>query len=338
MSTPTVSVIVPTFQRAAALRRTLLALCAVDYPAEVLEIIVVDDGSTDSTAEVVAGLPRVTYVKQPNSGVAVARNHGASLASGELLMFVDDDIVVASDNVRQHLVVREVFGDCIVSGHPEFDPEVRAALARTPFGRYRLFTDEVAMAELASQWGGAGRIQPPTVATQNITIRLETFMRLGGFDERFPVGAEDQDLCWRAREIGCAIVYDYDIRVIHNDQHRNLLSLCRREERGAIGAVCLARKHPELPTPSALAINGPLRRGDRPRVVVRKLVRSVLSQPAALEAARELVRVAEAVRPNGGWPLEWLYRSVTGLYVFRGVRRGYQITAQRPWLPAHRRA
>ena len=336
MSTPTVSVIVPTFQRAAALRRTLDALCALDYPAELLEIIVVDDGSTDSTAGVVAGLPRVIYARQSNSGVAVARNHGARLANGEILMFVDDDIVVAPDNLRRHLTVRADHGDCIVSGHSEFDHELRAELANTPFGRYRLWTEDVAKTDLASQWGAAGQIEPPTVATQNITISRETFGRLDGFDERFPVGAEDQDLCWRARAAGCAIVHDYDIRVIHNDQHVDLLALCKREERGAVGAVCLARKHPELPAPPALALNGPLSASDRPRVVIRKLVRSVLSQPLALRAARRLVAVAEAVHPDGGRPLMWLYRSVTGLYVFRGVRRGFRVTATDTWLPAHR--
>jgi GT2 family glycosyltransferase len=336
MSLPTVSVIVPTFQRAPALRRTLVALSALDYPADLREIIVVDDGSTDGTGEVVAGLPQVNYVRQPNSGVAVARNHGASLSSGEILMFVDDDIVVAADNVRRHLAVRAEYGDCIVSGHSEFDPDVRAALARTPFGRYRLWTEDLAQAGLTSPGDASGRIHPPTVATGNITIARETFSRLGGFDERFPVGAEDQDLCLRARAAGCAIVHDFDIRVIHNDQHADLLSLCRREERGAVGAVCLARKHPELPAPPALALNGPLSASDRPRVVVRKLVRSVLSQPWALWAARRLVGLAEAVHPDGGRPLTWLYRSVTGLYVFRGVRRGYQVTAGNTWLPAHR--
>src|SRR5436190_19538781 len=116
MPSPTVSVIVPTYQRASALERTLAALSAVDYPEDSLEIVVVDDGSTDPTAATVARFPRAKFVRQPNSGVAAARNHGARMATGDVLFFVDDDIIVGADNVQRHLAVRKLYGDCVVGG------------------------------------------------------------------------------------------------------------------------------------------------------------------------------------------------------------------------------
>jgi hypothetical protein len=114
------------------------------------------------------------------------------------------------------------------------------------------------------------------------------------------------------------------------------MALCRREERGAIGLVCLAQKHANLPTPSTLVLNGPLRRRDPPRLVIRKLVRSALSQRVALRVGHRVVRLFELLRPRGGWPLDFLYRALTGLYVFRGVRRGYRVTSTDPWRGAHR--
>jgi GT2 family glycosyltransferase len=336
LSEPTVSVIVPTFQRAEALRRTLAALLTLDYPEELLEIIVVDDGSCDSTPATVTTFPRVTYVRQSNSGVSVARNRGFWASSSDVLMFVDDDIVVQPDNVRQHLAVRAEYEECIVSGHSEFAPEIRTELERSPFGRFRLWTEDVAKAEQARQWGASGRIHPTTVATQNITIGREMFLRLDGFDERFPVGAEDQDLCWRAQALGCTIVHDYSIKVVHNDQHRDLLSLCRREERGAVGIVCLSKKHADFPAPEALALNGPIRSGDSPRVLARKIVRSTLSRSLPLWFAHRLVRLLEAVQPSGGRLLDFCYRGITGLYVFRGIRRGFYVTSRDPWRQAHR--
>ena len=62
-------------------------------------------------------------------------------------------------------------------------------------------------------------------------------------------------------------------------------------------------------------------------LVVRKLSRAFLSRRVPLALAHRLVRLVERARPNGGWPLEFLYRAVGGLYVFRGVRRGLRLTS-----------
>jgi GT2 family glycosyltransferase len=163
----------------------------------------------------------------------------------------------------------------------------------------------------------------------------DVFRSLGGFDERFPVGAEDQDLSWRAAQAGCVLVYDFDIRVIHNDQHRDLAALCRRMERGATGTVYFSRKHPDAPAAEMLRLNGPVERGDPVRTVVRKLSRDLLSRRAPLALVHFIVSLVERMRPDGGPPLEFLYRAVGGLHVFRGVRRGLRLTSGHNWARAH---
>ena len=90
MTTPTVSVIVPTYNRAEWIGATLRSVLTQSQPA--LEVIVIDDGSTDATDTVVAGFaPPVRYVRQDNAGVSAARNHGARLATSEMIAFVDSD-------------------------------------------------------------------------------------------------------------------------------------------------------------------------------------------------------------------------------------------------------
>jgi GT2 family glycosyltransferase len=331
------SVVVPTYDRPTALARTLEALRAMDFPADQLEIVVVDTGPNKSASERVASASGARYLAGPDLGVAFARNHGARAASGELLMFVDDDIVVDKENLRQHEAIHMSHERCVVSGHWEYEPELRRKLESSPLGRWRLgYEDFYNRAPGVDGDGRQGQVNATTLTTQNLSFKAQAFWSLGGFDERFPVGAEDQDITWRAARAGYRLVYDYDIRIVHNDQHSDLAALCVRQERGAIGLVYFARKNPDAPAFPMLRLNGPVHREDPPRVVLRKLSRSLLSRRFPLALAHWVVRVVELARPNGGWPLEQLYRAVGGLHVFRGTRRGLKLTAGDDWPAAHR--
>jgi GT2 family glycosyltransferase len=333
---PSASVIVPTYNRRTALARTLAALRVMESRTPKLEIVVVDSCADETGAEAVADSNGARYSRCADVGVAAARNHGARLAAGELLMFVDDDIVVGESNLRQHEAIHESQGRCLVSGHWEYDPELRRTLEGSPLGRWRLsYEDLYNKPDGVAGGAGAGQVHARTLAAANLSIRADVFWSLDGFDERFPVGAEDQDLTWRAAKAGCALVYDYDIRVVHNDQHTDLIALCRRQERGAIGTVYFTRKNPDAPAFPMVTMNGPVRRDDSARTIARKLSRALLSRRVPLALAHWLIRGVERVRPKGGWPLEFLYRAVGGLYVFRGVRRGLRLTAGESWARAH---
>jgi GT2 family glycosyltransferase len=330
------SVIVPTYNRPAALDRTLAALRAMDYPADDFEIVVVDTGRQNAESERIAAAHGARWYRHDDLGVSAARNHGARMASGELLMFVDDDIVVGPENLRQHQAIHMEQERCLVSGHWEYEPEFRRRLERSPLGRWRLGYEDIYNHPHGVDPNlRSGRVNPKTLTGQNVSLKAAAFWMLDGFDERFPVGAEDQDLTWRAARAGFVLVYDYDIRIIHNDQHADFAALCRRQERGAVGMVYFTRKNPDVRVTPMIELNGPVRRGDSLRVVARKVSRSLLSRRLALAAAHRLVRMAESVRPNGGRPLEVLYRAVGGLHVFRGTRRGLRLTSTENWPPAH---
>lgn len=327
----------PTYNRPTALARTLDSLVATAPVSDGLELVVVDTGPAAAGAEAIAAERGVRYERAVDTGVSAARNRGAASASGELLLFIDDDIVVGRDTLDRHQAIHAEHERCLVSGHWEFDPELRSALERTPLGRFRLEREDaynhphgVPVREQS------GRVHPLTLAAGNLSIRRDVFWALDGFDESFPVGAEDQDLSWRARKAGCTLIYDYAIRVIHNDQHTDLEALCRRQERSATGAVYFARKHADAPASAMVTLNAPLSRSDPPRLILRKLFRSVLSRGPVLAVVRRLVKLVESVRAGGGWPLESLYNATSGLYVFRGVRRGFRLTSREPWTPGHR--
>lgn len=106
------SIVIPTYNRAAVLRLTLEALSQQDLEPAGVEIIVVDDGSCDDTAEVVtAAIPacpfRLRYSYQENRGAATARNRGLTQAQGRIVLFIDDDILAAPPLLLEHLRFHE---------------------------------------------------------------------------------------------------------------------------------------------------------------------------------------------------------------------------------------
>lgn len=100
--TPRVSIVIPTYNRSAIVRRAIDSALAQSFTD--LEILVVDDGSTDDTRAALAGYPeRVRVIYQENGGPASARNHGMRLARGEYIGFLDSDDAYLPGNVEAHL-------------------------------------------------------------------------------------------------------------------------------------------------------------------------------------------------------------------------------------------
>lgn len=107
---PTVSVIIPSFNRAYILSRTLESVFAQTYPH--MEVILVDDGSTDKTEEVCQGFSKLQYFYQENSGVSMARNQGVRKSRGEYIAFLDSDDEWLPEKLQKQVEFLE--------SHPEF--------------------------------------------------------------------------------------------------------------------------------------------------------------------------------------------------------------------------
>ncbi len=322
-----ISFIVPTYRRPDALRQTLKRLVDLDYPSGRHEVIVVDDGAEVAARSVVesldmGGVP-IAYVAQENRGVARARNLGAARAEGELLIFLDDDILVERDHVRRHLQVRDDYGDCLVNGHWEFAPELMTALESSPFGRYRLSIEDWVKTGIAKEPLGDGRLRPDGVTACNLSISGERFRELGGFDDSFPfAGCEDQDFSYRAQLAGCVFVYDPAIRLLHNDHRVTLGQFCARQQRGALTSVYLVARHPEAFADRPLLLeNAPITEFDPPRLRVKKVLKRVYSSRPGLALARVSVRALEQTAPSSR-ALCRLYDMTIGAHIFLGIRQG----------------
>lgn len=170
---PLVSVIVPTYNGATFLRAALDSVVAQTYPA--VECIVIDDGSTDSTPSIIASFgSQVRTERQSNQGFARARNHGARLARGEFLSFLDhDDCWRPTKLERQVDQLREQPDAAVVYTAVELIDEAGDHLGTIPAPP----ADVAFRNTLVMQW-------PHLAFEQGALVRREAFFALGCFDER----------------------------------------------------------------------------------------------------------------------------------------------------------
>jgi GT2 family glycosyltransferase len=215
---PKFSIVIPTFNRHAGLRRCLAGILRLDYPRQGFEVVVIDDGSASSPAAVVddfANVLDVRLIRQENAGPASARNTGAGDACGDYLVFIDDDCVPALDWLRQF--------DQYVERRP------RVGVGGRCFNRIdSIFSSaHQALLDYLFETSNADPEQAHFCATNNLAVPRKLFLQMGGFDTSFRYAAgEDRELCERWRAHGFELHYLSSARVDHYHALR-LASFCR---------------------------------------------------------------------------------------------------------------
>lgn len=196
---PSVSVIIPTHNRSRSLGRVLEALRDVQREVVRLEVVVVDDGSTDDTLEYLDSREwdlNLKVVSQEQSGVAVARNHGARVATAPVLVFIDDDVKPAPRFLAAHLDALWETPGAVSIGRlaPSDDPE-----ADPPgWWRWLEWQFEKQYAEIES---GERALDGLALYSGNFCLPASLFAQVGGFDESVPY-CEDAELGLRLQQSG----------------------------------------------------------------------------------------------------------------------------------------
>ena len=244
MNEPLISVIIPTCNRADILAECLNALSAQTLPARFFEVLVCDDGSVDSTQEVLeayaAPFPLRTF-RQQNAGPAAARNHCLRHARGRLVLILNDDAVAAPNLLERHLAAHEKLGDgnFAVLGTFSFPEEI----VNSPL-RWLLENSHFVF-----QYHG---MEPETFQdysrfwTCNVSLPRAGVEAAGYFDEDFKEAAfEDLDFGYRLLGHGYRLYYDPSCRT----EHHHVITVhdfLRRQLAIGRNAILMARKHPEL--------------------------------------------------------------------------------------------
>jgi glycosyltransferase involved in cell wall biosynthesis len=257
---PDLTVVIPSLNGAQNVDRCLRAM-AVQSIRPRMEIMVVDDGSTDDTASV-ARAHGVTVISHPrNLGIAAARNTGLNAATADIVAFVDDDCEPEPEWARQLLAgyaednVAGVSGPIIPRTPPgclcgflsRNNPLVPLELELTDSYRlpYRFYL------YLRRQWSTQSKAGPRDVYSfvgANMSFRRKVLFESGQFDERFRFGAEELDMCMRIGQSipGARLAFVPGARVVHHFKPA-LRDTLRRSRSYGIGSARLHRKWPSLP-------------------------------------------------------------------------------------------
>jgi len=332
---PSVSVIIPTYNRKDPLRETLTSLTKQTYPSDRFEVIVVDDGSTDGTEAVAAETFPFTLrlVRQSNQGDAAARNFGARHSDADFLVFLDDDIQVEPGYLTSLIQAHEMHQNRVVAGVWELWSSGTAHLSQTTrtllaSGAYYAHSpnghglgddvDHTAMvAEIAFQ----------DIHSNNMSLRREAYFRLGMMESMEFSGSSmwcDLDFNYRAYRQGFEFYQSTKAVCWHSDHSAdNLDGFKKRMRTAAYRSVILFQKHPELLSyvpmfDDKTPINW---RRDPLQRIFRKMARSLTAARPALWSMEQIVKILEK-RFSTSPILPALYRYIVGAYVFRGYREG----------------
>ena len=225
---PKISIVVCSFNGSPTIRDTLNGLLNLDYPD--FEVIVINDGSTDSTPDIASEYP-FKLINTENRGLSNARNTGIDVATGEIVAFIDDDASPDPHWLR-FLALTFKEGKYAGVGGPNLpvpeDGWKSEAVANAPGPNPVLLTDKIA----------------EHIPGCNMAFKRDALKEIGGFDPLFRTAGDDVDLCWRIRQSGGTIGYS-SAAVVWHHRRNSFRKYWKQQEGYGKAESILEKKWPE---------------------------------------------------------------------------------------------
>jgi serine acetyltransferase/GT2 family glycosyltransferase len=235
--------VVASYQRARLVSLLLDDLAAQTLAPESFEVVLIDDGSTEPVSAYVepSRYPfALEIVRQANAGPAAARDRGAKLARGEIVLFLDDDMRLPPTFLAAHVSAHASTPRAVVVG------QIRPAhaLATLPiFERFHAAAYEI---WLASKRASGGALVGMEVCSGNLSMRRDDYLAVGGFDVTLG-RSEDAELGVRLEKAGAKLIFLPEGASIHDSDHTDAKVWLRRAYLYGVYETRIAAKHPDVP-------------------------------------------------------------------------------------------
>jgi serine acetyltransferase/glycosyltransferase involved in cell wall biosynthesis len=307
-----VSVVIATYNRQELLRRLLEQLDDQTIGTSHYEVIAVDDGSKEDTREKLAGLKTkysLRIERQENAGAAAARQRGVDLATGKVIVIVDDDMMVLRDFLEKHLA-KHTTDRTVVLGRLRPDAKIEdMPLFERYYARVLAFKAEAFAA-------GKAQVRGHDVYTGNVSFPRKLFLEAGGFDRQFRA-LEDEELGIRLEKAGATFAFANEAESVHGSDWTSMKAWMNRAHRDGVYQAKVSRKHPDHAEAS------PWRHLPNLNPVSRPFMALSLAAPAATSLiAGAAIRTAAMFDKVGLEPVAIAGATfVYGIQYYRGVRQ-----------------
>jgi len=238
---PKISIVIPTLDRAAVLTGTIDRIESQTVARESYEVIVVDNSSGDDTLRVLDAKARshanLKFFIQRKRGAAATRNVGLRESSGDIVLFIDDDILAEPDLIERHLEYHtqnsgaSVIGSVVAPWHDRVDPFLRYLHHRGIYNPYTI---------------ARGPLDFSYYHTGNVSTPRSMLIDAGGFDEEFLIyGMEDIELGYRLEKLSCRMIHGERARAVHHyfPTYKEFIERCQQ---AGYSLGKLIDLHPEL--------------------------------------------------------------------------------------------
>jgi GT2 family glycosyltransferase len=240
------SVIIPTHNRSASLKKMLGNLELQSFSLQNFEVIVVADGCKDDTVETVKNHKadfHLLLCELPGVGAATARNKGASFANGKYLIFVDDDMELSTDFIEEHIALHKKENDVVI-GYSPFRLESKASIQRISL---REWWEEKFQKMRVEGY----RFRYDDLTSGNFSISSTLFKKVNGFDTTL-LCREDYELGFRLIKVGAEFCFAYKAKAFHKDEVTDLKRSLQRKKSEGMADIQIKTMHPDFINKEAL--------------------------------------------------------------------------------------
>lgn len=322
----TLSVVIPTYNRGSQLVRVVDHILESKFrTASFVEIIVIDNSSEIPAERFIDRLKVVEpfsleVIRQPNKGPAAARNAGLGRARGDIIIFIDDDVLIEKNTLEQHCAAhRQYPGAVIFGGYPYTVPE-----RETPEYRFLKKLIDEGVRSLRERAPGKDFVRVNAVASGNLSIEKKYFPELYDSSLKTP-GAEEYELNYTLFRKNVPIYTGFGLLNAWHLQPPTIEDKCIQEFKYGVGVAEVCIKKPEVlefaPIRGLFNATRQIKSADPAGLKFKKFVKVILSVRVIRTPLLNMVSLLGKIFSSDRL-LFPLYRLVAGIYLFAGVRNG----------------